>query len=195
MLLVNAKFRRFSAELFSVAEELQTLARCSIWSVPRTWTHWEPVVSYLLQRELVLILQQVPQLTTRCHEETPVCPSSPDFGSASPLWPSGCGQCFVHRRRSWSVEASFRVNLNHTLDSDRFSSRPCQNVDQVYPLYHTFPEGQAADGPRNPYVREAGPQPMSPAHLSVCHRLRKVIQELVDTEKSYVKVGSRSIHL
>uniref|UniRef100_A0A3P9PI23 TIAM Rac1 associated GEF 2b n=1 Tax=Poecilia reticulata TaxID=8081 RepID=A0A3P9PI23_POERE len=29
--------------------------------------------------------------------------------------------------------------------------------------------------------------PPSPAHLSVCQRLRKVIQELVDTEKSYVK--------
>ncbi|XP_023266851.1 T-lymphoma invasion and metastasis-inducing protein 2-like [Seriola lalandi dorsalis] len=64
-----------------------------------------------------------------------------------------------------------------------------QNMDQVYSLYQTFPEGQAADAdvPKNPYSREAGLPPASPAHLSVCQRLRKVIQELVDTEKSYVK--------
>ncbi|KAM9354625.1 rho guanine nucleotide exchange factor TIAM2 isoform 2-T2 [Pholidichthys leucotaenia] len=64
-----------------------------------------------------------------------------------------------------------------------------QNVDRVYSLYQTFPEDQAAevDAPKNPYSREAGLQPASPAHLSVCQRLHKVIQELVDTEKSYVK--------
>ncbi|KAA8582967.1 hypothetical protein FQN60_015513, partial [Etheostoma spectabile] len=46
-----------------------------------------------------------------------------------------------------------------------------------------------ADVLRNPYSQEAGPQPAgpaSPAHLSVCQRLRRVIEELVDTEKSYV---------
>uniref|UniRef100_A0A8P4GEW5 T-lymphoma invasion and metastasis-inducing protein 2 n=1 Tax=Dicentrarchus labrax TaxID=13489 RepID=A0A8P4GEW5_DICLA len=66
---------------------------------------------------------------------------------------------------------------------------PFQNVDRVYSLYQTFPESRAAeaDVPRNPYSREVGLQPTSPAHLSVCQRLRKVIQELVDTEKSYVK--------
>ncbi|XP_029282776.1 T-lymphoma invasion and metastasis-inducing protein 2-like [Cottoperca gobio] len=64
-----------------------------------------------------------------------------------------------------------------------------QNVERVHALYQTFPECRAAetDVPRNPYSREAGLQPPSPAHLSVCQRLRKVIQELVDTEKSYVK--------
>ncbi|XP_018530115.1 rho guanine nucleotide exchange factor TIAM2 isoform X2 [Lates calcarifer] len=64
-----------------------------------------------------------------------------------------------------------------------------QNMEQVYTLYQTFPEGRAADVdiPKNPYGREVGLQPASPAHLSVCQRLRKVIQELVDTEKSYVK--------
>uniref|UniRef100_A0A4W6EPY3 TIAM Rac1 associated GEF 2 n=1 Tax=Lates calcarifer TaxID=8187 RepID=A0A4W6EPY3_LATCA len=66
---------------------------------------------------------------------------------------------------------------------------PPQNMEQVYTLYQTFPEGRAADVdiPKNPYGREVGLQPASPAHLSVCQRLRKVIQELVDTEKSYVK--------
>lgn len=70
-------------------------------------------------------------------------------------------------------------------------------MDRVYPLYQTFPEGQAAeaDVPRNPYVRDGGLQPTSPAHLSVCHRLRKVIQELVNTEKSYVKVSTTAVLL
>ncbi|KAF0024017.1 hypothetical protein F2P81_024647 [Scophthalmus maximus] len=63
------------------------------------------------------------------------------------------------------------------------------NVDRVYSLYRTFPECRAADAdvPRNPYGGEAVLQPASPAHLSVCQRLRKVVQELVDTEKSYVQ--------
>ncbi|XP_067338990.1 rho guanine nucleotide exchange factor TIAM2 [Channa argus] len=64
-----------------------------------------------------------------------------------------------------------------------------QNMEQVYSLYRTFPEGRAAevDVPKNPYSRDLVLQPASPTHLSVCQRLRKVIQELVDTEKSYVK--------
>lgn len=65
-----------------------------------------------------------------------------------------------------------------------------QNMERVYSLYQTFPEGRAAEPgiPKNPYSREMVLQPASPTHLSVCQRLRKVIQELVDTEKSYVKV-------
>ncbi|XP_049913377.1 rho guanine nucleotide exchange factor TIAM2 [Epinephelus moara] len=79
---------------------------------------------------------------------------------------------------------------------DDVSSKPSEdaelqreNVECVHALYQTFPEGLAeeADVPRNPYSREGGLQPASPAHLSVCQHLRKVIQELVDTEKSYVK--------
>ncbi|XP_034436470.1 T-lymphoma invasion and metastasis-inducing protein 2 isoform X1 [Hippoglossus hippoglossus] len=64
-----------------------------------------------------------------------------------------------------------------------------QNMERVYSLYQTFPEGRAADAdvPKNPYSREVTLQPASPAHLSVCQHLCKVIQELVDTEKSYVK--------
>ncbi|KAF3703238.1 T-lymphoma invasion and metastasis-inducing protein 2 [Channa argus] len=64
------------------------------------------------------------------------------------------------------------------------------NMEQVYSLYRTFPEGRAAevDVPKNPYSRDLVLQPASPTHLSVCQRLRKVIQELVDTEKSYVKM-------
>ncbi|KAM6915080.1 rho guanine nucleotide exchange factor TIAM2-like [Xenentodon cancila] len=63
------------------------------------------------------------------------------------------------------------------------------NMERVCSLHQTFPESRAADAdvPKNPYCREAGVQLASPAHLSACQRLRKVIQELVDTEKSYVK--------
>ncbi|KAM3861463.1 rho guanine nucleotide exchange factor TIAM2 [Diretmus argenteus] len=62
------------------------------------------------------------------------------------------------------------------------------NMERVYTLYQAFPEGCAVEGeaPRNPYNVEAGLQP--PCRLlSVCQRICKVIQELVDTEKSYVK--------
>nr|XP_040016089.1 T-lymphoma invasion and metastasis-inducing protein 2-like [Gasterosteus aculeatus aculeatus] len=64
-----------------------------------------------------------------------------------------------------------------------------QTVERDHDLYQTSPEGRSAEAdlPRNPYGRDAVLKPPSPAHLSVCQRLRKVIQELVDTEKSYVK--------
>uniref|UniRef100_A0A665VU17 TIAM Rac1 associated GEF 2b n=1 Tax=Echeneis naucrates TaxID=173247 RepID=A0A665VU17_ECHNA len=80
------------------------------------------------------------------------------------------------------------LNIKGVLFYSEPLQRP-QNMDRVYSLYQTFPEGQAADAdvPSNPYGKEVGPPPASPAHLSVCQRLRKVIQELVDTEKSYVK--------
>lgn len=69
-----------------------------------------------------------------------------------------------------------------------------QNLDQVFPQYQTFPETRPSDHevPTNPYCREGGLPLTSPAHLSVCQRLRKVIEELVDTEKSYVKVRTCS---
>ncbi|XP_059897138.1 rho guanine nucleotide exchange factor TIAM2 isoform X1 [Gadus macrocephalus] len=75
-----------------------------------------------------------------------------------------------------------------------------QNVDRVCTLYQTFPEScvSEVEAPRNPYLREAngqpacpgqGPlsQPPYPGHMPISQRLCKVIQELVDTEKSYVK--------
>ncbi|XP_040925525.1 rho guanine nucleotide exchange factor TIAM2 isoform X2 [Betta splendens] len=75
--------------------------------------------------------------------------------------------------------------------SPAFDDAPCdpQNMERVYSRYQTFPEGRAVevDVPKNPYSRELVLQPGTPTHLSTCQRLRKVIQELVDTEKSYVK--------
>ncbi|MEQ2301755.1 hypothetical protein AMECASPLE_039383, partial [Ameca splendens] len=72
------------------------------------------------------------------------------------------------------------------LSSFIFSS---QNTERVFSLYQTFPESRTSDVdvPKNPYSGAGSQQHASPAHLGVCQRLRKVIQELVDTEKSYVK--------
>ncbi|CAJ1077763.1 T-lymphoma invasion and metastasis-inducing protein 2 [Xyrichtys novacula] len=99
--------------------------------------------------------------------------------------------------QSWIKGSTPSTHTPHCVQppaSDAISSKPpedveLQNVDRVYSLYQTFPECQATgtDVPKNPYNGEVGLQPPSPAHLSVCQRLRKVIQELVDTEKSYVK--------
>ncbi|XP_034555401.1 T-lymphoma invasion and metastasis-inducing protein 2 [Notolabrus celidotus] len=99
--------------------------------------------------------------------------------------------------QSWTTGSSHSLFAPHGVKlpaSDSVSSKLSEeaeqpNVDQVYSLYQTFPECKAAEThvPKNPYSREAGLQPASPAHLNVCQRLRKVIQELVDTEKSYVK--------
>uniref|UniRef100_A0A3P8U022 TIAM Rac1 associated GEF 2 n=1 Tax=Amphiprion percula TaxID=161767 RepID=A0A3P8U022_AMPPE len=76
------------------------------------------------------------------------------------------------------------------------------SVDTVCTLYQTFQEGMGSgtgglmDDPREPSVRQGGDLGPSggatllrpcPKHMSATERLRKVIQELVDTEKSYVK--------
>uniref|UniRef100_A0A8C1UFP8 TIAM Rac1 associated GEF 2b n=1 Tax=Cyprinus carpio TaxID=7962 RepID=A0A8C1UFP8_CYPCA len=64
-----------------------------------------------------------------------------------------------------------------------------KNPETVCNLYQTFPEGSVLvpEGHRNPYSSENAHARSSPRHMSVTERLRMVIQELVDTEKSYVK--------
>ncbi|XP_014905876.1 T-lymphoma invasion and metastasis-inducing protein 2 isoform X1 [Poecilia latipinna] len=88
---------------------------------------------------------------------------------------------------TWTSDAAPPAGSDPSLALTQES--PEQNTDRVFSLYQTFPESKRSDVdvPRNPYVREESLHPPSPAHLSVCQRLRKVIQELVDTEKSYVK--------
>ncbi|XP_031437315.1 rho guanine nucleotide exchange factor TIAM2 isoform X2 [Clupea harengus] len=63
------------------------------------------------------------------------------------------------------------------------------SAENVNTLYQTFPEGSALEpeGHRNPYCSDPAPPRPCPRHMSITERLRKVIQELVDTEKSYVK--------
>ncbi|XP_070775944.1 rho guanine nucleotide exchange factor TIAM2-like [Enoplosus armatus] len=81
--------------------------------------------------------------------------------------------------------------------------RPVQHsksVDTVCTLYQSFQEGTGSgpgglmDDTKEPPVRQGGcPTEEAtllrpcPKHMSATERLRKVIQELVDTEKSYVK--------
>lgn len=83
-----------------------------------------------------------------------------------------------------------------------FSPLPLQSVDTVCSLYQSFQEGmgpsstglmdrtqEAAGGRAGLLAADIRP---CPKHMSATERLRKVIQELVDTEKSYVKVSPHS---
>ncbi|XP_056621234.1 rho guanine nucleotide exchange factor TIAM2 isoform X2 [Triplophysa dalaica] len=64
-----------------------------------------------------------------------------------------------------------------------------KNPETVCNFYQTFPEVSVLvpEVHRNPYSTENGHTRSSPRHMSVTERLSMVIQELVDTEKSYVK--------
>ncbi|KAA0708913.1 T-lymphoma invasion and metastasis-inducing protein 2 [Triplophysa tibetana] len=64
-----------------------------------------------------------------------------------------------------------------------------KNPETMCNFYQTFPEGSVLvpEVHRNPYSTENGHIRSSPRHMSVTERLSMVIQELVDTEKSYVK--------
>ncbi|CAB1330747.1 unnamed protein product [Coregonus sp. 'balchen'] len=68
---------------------------------------------------------------------------------------------------------------------------PSPSVETVCTLYHTFQEGSGGlmEGHKDPPHPGAEPTLLRPCprHMSATERLRKVIQELVDTEKSYVK--------
>ncbi|XP_064195912.1 rho guanine nucleotide exchange factor TIAM2-like [Anguilla rostrata] len=63
-----------------------------------------------------------------------------------------------------------------------------KTVETACTLYHTFQEGTAgAAGAAEAQGAPPDPPRPCPRHMSITERLRKVIQELVDTEKSYVK--------
>ncbi|TSP57642.1 T-lymphoma invasion and metastasis-inducing protein 2 [Bagarius yarrelli] len=64
-----------------------------------------------------------------------------------------------------------------------------KNVERTRPPYRTFPEDENLnmEGYRNPYSTENSAARGSPRHMTATERLCKVIQELLDTEKSYVK--------
>lgn len=68
-------------------------------------------------------------------------------------------------------------------------------MDTVCSLYHSYQEGSG--GLMESQEEQKGPEPAilrpCPRHMSATERLRKVIQELVDTEKSYVKVRTDSV--
>lgn len=86
---------------------------------------------------------------------------------------------------------------------ENLSPLPLQSVDTVCSLYQSFQEGtgpSSSAGSMDRTREAAGGQAglvaaeVRPCHklMSATERLRKVIQELVDTEKSYVKVSPHS---
>ncbi|KAM6973611.1 rho guanine nucleotide exchange factor TIAM2 isoform 2-T2 [Aplochiton taeniatus] len=93
---------------------------------------------------------------------------------------------------------SLDPGLENGLQHVHHSHRPVQqskSVDTVCALYHSSQEGSGRgagglmEGTKDPQGPSAEPSLVRPCprHMSATERLRKVIQELVDTEKSYVK--------
>ncbi|MEQ2309796.1 hypothetical protein AMECASPLE_002262 [Ameca splendens] len=95
---------------------------------------------------------------------------------------------------------SLRIGLEN--DPSHCAHRLVQHsksVDTVCTIYNSYQEGSAAGGVMDDLKETQGGESGSgparegvllrpcPKHMSVTERLRKVIQELVDTEKSYVK--------
>ncbi|XP_053469750.1 rho guanine nucleotide exchange factor TIAM2 [Ictalurus furcatus] len=110
----------------------------------------------------------------------PYCPPPPSHSTQTQFSSSdGC--------RFLEVPADAAVPLSGDV-CDK-AERCRKNVTRACPLYQTYPEDEslAAEGYRNPYSTESGTARGSPRHMTITERLRKVIQELVDTEKSYVK--------
>ncbi|KAK6304288.1 hypothetical protein J4Q44_G00248740 [Coregonus suidteri] len=89
---------------------------------------------------------------------------------------------------------SLGSGLENGLQDSHQSHRAVQHsksVETVCTLYHTFQEGSGGlmEGHKEPPNPGAEPTLLRtcPRHMSATERLSKVIQELVDTEKSYVK--------
>ncbi|XP_024860905.1 T-lymphoma invasion and metastasis-inducing protein 2 isoform X2 [Kryptolebias marmoratus] len=134
----------------------------------------------------------------------------PALASDCPVPPSEHGQevCSKHHRAKSSSDVCAAADGGEPrcvgLENDHCAHRLIQHsksVDAVCTLYQTFHEGSGPgaggvmDDIRDPSVTRGGElgsregtllRPC-PKHLSATERLRKVIQELVDTEKSYVK--------
>ncbi|KAG8522435.1 T-lymphoma invasion and metastasis-inducing protein 2, partial [Galemys pyrenaicus] len=106
------------------------------------------------------------------------------------------------RGQYWASSASLRTPVRLPRPVQRRGRRPCgaadggpspaspptsrpQSAEQIAALCRSFDDAQA-DGMEAPRESRDPPRPLA-RHLSDADRLRKVIQELVDTEKSYVK--------
>ncbi|XP_031172000.2 T-lymphoma invasion and metastasis-inducing protein 2-like [Sander lucioperca] len=136
--------------------------------------------SVFSHRKLQLLLRR---------DGTPNPPSDPPADPCQPQHPHSWTNTWTNTGSPDGAVLPVWDNVSSRRSEDGELQR--QDVERVHALYQTFSERRAADAdvPRNPYSREVGTQPASPAspaHLSVCQRLRRVIEELVDTEKSYV---------
>ncbi|XP_016410599.1 T-lymphoma invasion and metastasis-inducing protein 2-like [Sinocyclocheilus rhinocerous] len=144
--------------------------------------------NFFSQQELRLILRREDNSADDQSSVWPDCdPSEPDH----PQPPQGD---IIHLEQ-WTTdpaqeqefpEGSATPALEELNDK---AERGGKNSETVCNFYQTFPEGSVLvpEGHRNPYSTENAHARSSPRHMSVTERLHMVIQELVDTEKSYVK--------
>ncbi|XP_014189081.1 rho guanine nucleotide exchange factor TIAM2 isoform X4 [Haplochromis burtoni] len=158
----------------------------------------------------MLFAEQTVHLSLR--REGPVLPPVTSDHLAPPTKHSQEVRSKHHRAKSSSdvcTAAGDGESLYVGLEDGRShcAHRPVQHsksVDTVCTLYHSFQEGSGSgsgglmDHGGEPSVRQGGDLGSSPTgdaallrpcpkHMTATERLRKVIQELVDTEKSYVK--------
>lgn len=158
----------------------------------------------------MLFAEQTVHLSLR--REGPVLPPVTSDHLAPPTKHSQEVRSKHHRAKSSSdvcTAAGGGESLYVGLEDGRShcAHRPVQHsksVDTVCTLYHSFQEGSGSgsgglmDHGGEPSVRQGGDLGSSPTgdaallrpcpkHMTATERLRKVIQELVDTEKSYVK--------
>uniref|UniRef100_A0A8C7CIF3 TIAM Rac1 associated GEF 2 n=1 Tax=Oncorhynchus kisutch TaxID=8019 RepID=A0A8C7CIF3_ONCKI len=134
-----------------------------------------------------LFAEQTLQLTLR-RDAPPTSPLTSDPSTPTPLSnQSQLLQDFLdthHHAKSTTGEILKTTGLGQ-------SSTSGEQVRTVCMLYHTFQEGSGGlmEGHKDPPHPGAEPTLLRPCprHMSATERLRKVIQELVDTEKSYVK--------
>ncbi|XP_047657734.1 rho guanine nucleotide exchange factor TIAM2 isoform X2 [Tachysurus fulvidraco] len=125
-----------------------------------------------------------------CNPSDPYEPVPPSSASFCPLPPSHSTQMqFSSSDGSQFLEVPGDAALPLSGDVCDKAERCGKKVERACPLYQTYPEVEnlAAEGYRNPYSTESGTARGSPRHMTITERLQKVIQELVDTEKSYVK--------
>ncbi|XP_076011233.1 rho guanine nucleotide exchange factor TIAM2 [Genypterus blacodes] len=148
-----------------------------------------------LERMQSLFCHQTLKLLIRRDQSRPEEPVEPTTVPPDPILPADPCQyplLIPSDPPAWRIDSAphgVPPSAVHNVSTSKDVEPPGLSMERVYSLYQTFPEGRAADVelPRNPYGRDGSLQPSSPAHLSVCQRLCKVVQELVDTEKSYVK--------
>ncbi|KAJ7988887.1 hypothetical protein DPEC_G00313850 [Dallia pectoralis] len=148
-----------------------------------------------------LFAEESLQLTIR-RDAPPTSPVTSDPLTLSPLLSqSQLLQNFLdthHRAKSTTDVSTVPEVPDDSLDlgnglqhNSHRAVKHSKSVDTVCTLYHTFQEGSGGlmEGQKAPPSPGANPILVRPCprHMSPTERLRKVIQELVDTEKSYVK--------
>ncbi|XP_060722247.1 rho guanine nucleotide exchange factor TIAM2 isoform X2 [Tachysurus vachellii] len=149
----------------------------------------EQTLRLLLRRE-ESVSEDQGSLWPACNPSDPYEPVPPSSASFCPFLPSHSTQTqFSSSDGSQFLEVPGDAALPLSGDVCNKAERCGKKVERVCPLYQTYPEVEnlTAEGYRNPYSPESGTARGSPRHMTITERLQKVIQELVDTEKSYVK--------